>query len=350
VGTHGTIEIDGSHGEGGGQILRTALALSCLTGVPVRLANIRRGRPKPGLMPQHLAAVRAAQAATGAKVAGAERGSAELLFEPGSLRGGEIRLDVGTAGATTLVLQTLLPALVCAAATSRIVLTGGTHVPWSPCFEYVAEVLAPALGAMGCSVRAGIERHGFYPAGGGTLTAEVHPGRPRPLTLIERGRLRGISGVSAVGRLPASIAERQRDAALALLEREIGSDVPVEIATRSVRSASPGTYIFLRGDWEGFPAGFSALGAPGKRAEAVGEEAAGALIGHAATGMPVDFHLADQLVPFLAIAPGRSEIAVSRITRHLLTNLWTAARLLPVRFEVRGEEGRPGIFAVEPAP
>src|SRR5512139_925891 len=184
MGAHGAIEIDGSHGEGGGQILRTALALSCLTGVPMHIASIRRGRPKPGLMPQHLAAVRAAQAATGASVIGAARGSTELLFEPGALRDGEIRLDVGTAGATTLVLQTLLPALVCAAGPSRAILTGGTHVPWSPCFEYVAEVLVPALAAMGCSVSADIERHGFYPAGGGTLTAEVSPGRPRSLTIL----------------------------------------------------------------------------------------------------------------------------------------------------------------------
>ena len=350
MGLIGAIEIDGSHGEGGGQILRTALALACLTGESVRLVNIRRGRPRPGLMPQHLAAVRAAQAATGAAVAGAERGSGELLFEPGALRGGEIRLDIGTAGAATLVLETLLPALLCAAGPSRVTLTGGTHVPWSPCFEYLAEVLAPALAAMGCAMRLGIERHGFYPAGGGILTADVHPGRPHPISLLERGRLRGISGVSAVGRLPASIAERQRDAALALLEREIGAAIPVEIAVPSVRSSSPGTCLFLRADWEGCAAGFGALGAPGKRAEAVGEEAARGLIEHAATGMPVDPHLADQLVPFLSIARGKSAIAVSRITRHLLTNLWTAGRLLPIRCLVSGVEGGPGTVAIEPAP
>jgi RNA 3'-terminal phosphate cyclase (ATP) len=146
-----------------------------------------------------------------------------------------------------------------------------------------------------------------------------------------------------------SIAERQRDAALALLEREIGSAVPIEIVATGVRSASPGTYLFLRGDWEGCSAGFSSLGAPGKRAETVGAEAARGLIEHAATGMPVDPHLADQLVPFLAIAPGRSSIAVSRITRHLLTNLWTAGQFLPIRWVVSGVEGEAGTVVIEAA-
>jgi RNA 3'-terminal phosphate cyclase (ATP) len=344
----GAVEIDGSRGEGGGQILRTALALSCVTGTPVRLVNIRRGRARPGLMPQHLAAVRAAQAASGAVVAGAAKGSTELRFEPRRLTGGDIRLDVGTAGAVTLVLQTLLPALVCAAGPSRVSFTGGTHVPWSPCVEFLQGVLLPALAAMGCTMSVTCARHGFYPAGGGILTAEVRPGRPAPLTIRGRGLLRGIDGVSVVGRLPASIADRQRDAALALLDRELGAAAPVTIATATVRSASPGTYLFLRGDWEGCAAGFTALGAPGKRAEAVGEEAARALLEHAGAGMPVDLHLADQLVPFLALARGRSEIAVSRITRHLLTNLWTASLLLPIRSEVRGEEGSPGMVAIEP--
>jgi RNA 3'-terminal phosphate cyclase (ATP) len=337
------IEIDGSHGEGGGQILRTALALSCITGAPFRLVNLRRGRPRPGLQPQHLASVRAAGAVCDARVLGEAKGSTELVFHPGPIRGGDFALDVGTAGSVTLVLQTLVPALLFAGRPGRVRLTGGTHVPWSPSYDYLAEVFAPALSRLGGRVGLAIARHGFYPAGGGAVSAEVQPAaRLRPLIVTEEGGLVRIGGTSAVGRLPLSIAARQREAAIALLRGRLGDRVPLEIETRAVASRTPGTFIFLRAESPSWTAGFCAVGAPGKRAEAVGEEAALALLSHAGSGAPVDPHLADQLVPYLAVADGDSEIATSCLTRHLMTNLWTAGRFLPVRYEVTGKEGAPG--------
>jgi len=340
------IEIDGSHGEGGGQILRTALALSCITGAPFRLVNVRKGRPRPGLQPQHLASVRAAGAVSGARVIGDAKGSTELLFHPGPIRGGDLALDIGTAGSVTLVLQTVIPALLFAEMPSRVRLTGGTHVPWSPSFHYLAEIFAPALARMGGHVRLAIARHGFYPAGGGAVSAEARPAaRLRPLIVTEGGGLARVRGTSGVGRLPLSIAERQRDAAIALLRGRLGERVSIEIETRAVASPTPGTFLFLRADSRNWAAGFCALGAPGKRAETVGEEAAQALLSHAG-GAPVDPHLADQLVPYLAIASGTSEIATSCVTRHLLTNLWTVSQFLPMRYEVTGKEGEPGHLRV----
>jgi RNA 3'-terminal phosphate cyclase (ATP) len=339
------IEIDGSHGEGGGQILRTALALSCITGAPFRLVNIRKGRPRPGLQAQHVAAVRAARAVCDARVTGEAIGSADLLFHPGPIRGGDLALDVGTAGSVTLVLQTVIPALLFAAMPSRVRVTGGTHVPWSPSFPYLAEVFAPALAGLGCQVSCDIERHGFYPAGGGAVSVRIHPAAAlRPLTVTEGGCLVRVRGTSGVGKLPVSIAERQRDAAIALLRSQLGKSVPIEIETRAVTSPTPGTYLFLRADSRNWTAGFCALGAPGKRAETVGEEAARALLSHAAGRAPVDPHLADQLVPYLSVAGGTSEIATSRVTRHLLTNLWTVRQFLPVTYEVTGKEGEPGLL------
>jgi RNA 3'-terminal phosphate cyclase (ATP) len=337
------IEIDGSHGEGGGQILRTALALSCITDAPFRLVSIRKGRPKPGLQPQHLTSVRAAAAVCDARVAGDAKGSTELLFHPGPIRGGDLALDVGTAGSVTLVLQTVIPALLFAGTPSRVRLTGGTHVPWSPSYHYIAEVFGPALARMGGHVLFSITRCGFFPAGGGSVRAEVQPAaRLRPLVMTEAVELVRVSGTSGVGGLPLSIAERQRDAAIALLGDRLGEGLPLEIETRAVAAPTPGTFLFLRADSRNWAAGFCAVGARGKRAETVGEEAARALLSHAAAGAPVDPHLSDQLVPYLAVAGGISEFATSCVTRHLLTNLWTVSQFLPVQYEVTGKEGEPG--------
>ena len=348
------IEMDGSHGEGGGQILRTALALSCITGAPFRLVNIRKGRPKPGLQPQHLASVRAAGAVCDARVVGDASGSTELLFHPGPIQGGDLALDIGTAGSVTLVLQTVIPALLFAASPCRMRLTGGTHVPWSPSFDYAEQIFVPALARLGGHVRLAITRYGFYPAGGGAVSVETQPAaRLRPLVVTEGGGLVRVSGTSGVGGLPMSIAARQRDAAIALLSDRLGERVPLEIETRALASPTPGTFLFLRADSRSWAAGFCAIGARGKRAETVGAEAALALLSHAGGSAPVDPHLADQLVPYLAIAGGTSEFATSCVTRHLLTNLWTVRQFLPVRYEVTGKEGAPGrvrVTGVEKAP
>lgn len=338
------IEIDGSRGEGGGQILRTALALSCLNRKPFHIVNIRRNRKKPGLQPQHLTGVRAAQAVSGAKVAGDSAGSMELTFIPGEVKAGEFSFDVGTAGSTLLVLQTLLPPLFLAESGSRITLSGGTHVPFSPSFDYVSDVFAPVLAKLGLDVRLSIESYGFYPRGGGKIHAEIRPaGKILPLRSVKRGKLLGIAGTSAVGRLPRSIAERQSRAAEDKIGSGIaGSDDLVRIDILDAQTPGQGTFLFLRAEAEHSVAGFTSLGAIGKRAEAVGEEAAAELLDYVSAGSAMDAHLPDQIVPYLSLCGKKSEFTTSRITQHLLSNLWVTGLFRTFTHTIEGEIGKPG--------
>ncbi len=345
------IAIDGSRGEGGGQILRTALSLSCLFGEPFRMFDIRRGRPKPGLMPQHLAAVEAARRISGARVSGDVPGSAELVFSPGEVAGGEIVLDIGTAGSTVLVLQAVAPALLFAGRESEVVLSGGTHVPFSPSYHYAAGVFAPALRRLGLDIRLSIGSYGFYPRGGGKIRARLVPAKAvAPLRAEGRGTLLAVTGESGVGSLPLSIAERQKEAALAMIRAASpGSAGKADVRSISVGTPGQGTFVFLVAESEGGAAGFGALGARGKRAESVGEEAANAFLEYLAAGeSALDPHLADQLVPYLAMSGGESVFTTSRVTQHLLTNLWAVGLFRPFRYDVEGELGRPGRVRIRP--
>jgi RNA 3'-terminal phosphate cyclase (ATP) len=341
------LEIDGSYGEGGGQILRTALSLSCLLGRPFRIVNIRKkralGRGRVGLMPQHLAVVRALKEICGARVVGDRDASMDLAFEPGPVRPGEYRFDVGTAGSTSLLLQAILPTLLMEKRPSSIALTGGTHVVYSPTFHYISEVFLPALTVLGIHARALIENYGFYPRGGGKVILDVAPSLGvRPLSSYSCNIL-NIRGISGVGNLPLSIAQRQKDAALRILEEE---GYPAEIDSVSVPAFGAGTFIFLIAETDLLRAGFSALGERGKRAEIVGAEAARALIGHLKTGACLDEHLADQIVIYLAMTKGESSFTTSRISPHLLTNLWVIERFLNIRYRIEGDQGSPGIVTV----
>lgn len=252
--------------------------------------------------------------------------------------------SIGTAGAVTLVLQTVIPPLLFAGSRSDIIITGGTHVPFSPSYHYLAGVFAPMLARLGGTIRLTIESCGFYPRGGGRVCCRVEPARELcPLVVPDPGRLLRVTGESGVGNLPFSIAERQRQAARELLA---AGGIEAEIATVETPARGKGTFLFLRAESAESFAGATALGAMGKRAEAVGEEAARELLDYCRSGMALDPHLADQLALYLALAAGRSSFTTARLSRHLLTNLWVAGRFLAIRAMIDGSAGTPGTVSI----
>lgn len=335
------ITIDGAFGEGGGQIIRTSLMLSALTGRPLEIVRIRAGRRKPGLQAQHLTAVRAAAALCDAAVAGGEVGSERLLFAPrGPVRAGDHAFVIGTAGATTLVAQTtLLPLALAGGGVLQV--EGGTHVAFAPTADYLQGVYAPSLAACGLDVAMRAERPGFFPRGAGLLEVVAEAGRPRPLVREDRGALTAIRARIVTARLPTHVAER---GAQALREAFADLGAPIEVEIHEREAACPGAAITLVAEAEGGPAGFSALGERGKRMEEVAHEAAGALRAWHARDVAVDEHLADQLVPVLALAPGESRWTTWPVTEHLRTVLHVVRTFLPVEASV--EEGPDGIGRV----
>lgn len=343
------VEVDGNFGEGGGQIVRTSLSLSCLYGIPFRIRNIRSNRKKPGLMRQHLTCVLAAARICGGEVAGAEVGASEFTFIPGHVTSGTYRFDIGTAGSTSLVLQTLIPPLLRTDSISRISITGGTHVPVSPTFHYLSKVFLPALSALGIRVDLTMVRPGFYPKGGGEIVAVIHPAATiTPLSATGPTVIQKVDLESAVSALPLSIAERQREAAIRLIRPQVPGNINLSTKTTEVHAYSPGTFIFICGEGVPIPSGFSSIGVRGKPAETVGAEAAEAFLSHYRSEKQVDPHLADQLVIYLSLATGISSFSTSCITRHLLTNLHVMGLFREVEFEIAGREGHQGMVTVKP--
>ena len=338
------LTIDGSYGEGGGQILRTTLALSVMLGRPVRLENIRAGRKKPGLAAQHLTGVSAAAEVSGGEVRGAELGSQQIELSPGPIRAGECRFDIGTAGSTSLVLQTVLPALCRADGPSEVTITGGTNVPWSPPFEYIDLVFAPALAELGLRLSVERRRLGFYPKGGGELVARVQPASGvRPIDWQEPGDIDIVLLRNITSGVPDHVLKRQEAEALRRLRN---GDVPCKAHSQELRAYSPGTMLFLAAKRERGAGGFSSLGKRGKRAEEVATEAVHGLSAYLKSGAAIDCHLADQLLLYLALADGTSRFTTEAITLHLLTNAWAIEQFLGPAFEIEGDEGEPGRVTV----
>lgn len=337
------ITIDGSQGEGGGQILRSALALSLVTGKPFRIGNIRARRKKPGLMRQHLTAVNAAAEVGTAHVSGNAIGSRELAFAPTALRSGRYHFAVGTAGSCSLVLQTVLPALIIADGPSEILLEGGTHNPAAPPFDFLAGAFLPLLNRMGPSVTAALERPGFYPAGGGRMRVKVTPSRKLfPLYLLQRGEVLTQTARATVARLPRSIAERE----IAVVREKLawGED------RLSVRvepdSSGPGNVLVLAVASEHVTEIFTGFGELGVSAETVAGRTVKEVREYLASGVPVGRHLADQLLLPLALAGGGAFRTLSP-TAHTITNLEVLRLFLDLDIKVEQQDEQGWLVSIE---
>lgn len=332
--TDSTIELDGAQGEGGGQILRTALSLAMLQNRPLRLRNVRAGRRKPGLMRQHLACVRAAASVSSATVDGAEIGSTALEFRPGAIRAGHFDFKIGSAGSTMLVLQTVLPALLRADGASRIVLEGGTHNQMAPSSDFIADAFLPQLARMGANVAMTVERHGFFPAGGGCVDVRIVPAALRPLQLLERGESRGIDATVLLRSLPQHIAQRELDMAAQRLT----------LTGRSQRDLKGGTgpanALVLTATFEHVSEVVVGLGEHGVSAEMVASSASDELRAYLAHGAPVGEHLADQLLLPLVLAGGGSFVT-GRPTPHLETNAAVIRAFGAADIDIRPDDGDP---------
>jgi len=380
--TTATVELDGSRGEGGGQILRTALALAMITGRPLRMRRIRAGRAKPGLRRQHLACVEAAAMLCHAEVRGATLGSQDLTFVPGAITGGELAIDIGTAGSTTLVVQTILVPAIAAGRPLRAVITGGTHNPLAPPFEFLDRVYAPHLRAMGADLELTLDRHGFASGGElasdtgggepaddagdlgkarrgrgprgaaagagedrrarhGQLTVTVGPGALRPIEVMTAGPITARRATAIVARLPSHVAAREH----AVVQARLGF-APGECEVRDVPAGAPANVLLLeveRAEGRELVSGF---GEKGVRAELVAERACDALAAFLAADVPVGAHLADQLLLPLAIAGG-GQFRAAALTPHALTNIATIQHFLELAITVEpGGDGGDAIVRV----
>lgn len=311
------LEIDG--GDGGGQVFRSAVGLAAVTGRPVRVENVRGTRSDPGLKHQHLAALEAVARCCDAAVEGASLGSETVTFEPGAVRGGEVGVDVPTAGSVMLVFDAVLPLATVLDEPLTVRASGGTDVAWSPSSTFYRRVKLPLLARCGLVGSLAVQRHGFYPRGGGQATLSLAPAELDRIDLAERGDGGRMHVASLCSRdlAPADVALRQATAAI---ERLRDADVPVVGETVSVVDApTPGSAVLVRAEYGGAMAGFDALGEKGRPAEDVGEAAAErAIEHHGGTGV-VDVHLADQILPFLALAGGR--VGIPAVTEHVETHL-----------------------------
>lgn len=335
------LTIDGSFGEGGGQIIRTSLALSLITGKAFRVERVRARRDPPGLKRQHLAAVHAAQHVGAAEVSGARVGAREFTFVPGEVTPGEYTFSIGTAGSSTLVLQTILPPLMKAAGPSVVTLEGGTHNAFAPPFEFLQKSFLPLVNRTGPRVTAELERYGFYPPGGGRFHVYVEPSEePRRLDLNEAGRTRARRAVALVVKLPPSIGGRE----LAVVRDMLGFADDELHVEESRNALSPGNVVFIEVESEHLTEVFTSVGERGLPAETVAARAAAEAARYFERGAPVDEHLADQLLIPLALGGGGS-YTTGPPSLHTTTNVEVVKKFLDVAISL--EEQRGGVWRVD---
>lgn len=325
------IGIDGSYGSGGGQIIRTALALSALTGKEFRIFNIRAKRKKPGLQPQHLSCVNAVAKLCNAKVEGNFLGSNNIEFFPGRISEENLKIDIGTAGSISLVLQALMPALVKITKPIEMEIIGGTDVKLAPTIDYIKNVLLNLLEKIGYDAKIEILRRGFYPKGGGIIKFGVMPPEIKRYEFIEREKLLCINGISVASESlrKARVAERQAEEVKKLL---YNFNLPLNIKTEYIEAYSDGSVVTLWLETEKSILGASALGERGKRSEDVAKEAAEKLVDEIKNNAVVDKHASDQLLPYLALTEGI--LKASEITEHAKTNAFVIEKFLPVKFKI----------------
>jgi RNA 3'-phosphate cyclase len=341
--------VDGSFGEGGGQILRTAVYFSMVLGVPIHVTKIRAGRRIPGLRPQHSATIKILGRICSAEVAGADVGSTELRFSPGEVKTSRGSFDLGTAASIPLVLQAVIPAVSLMGSSYEAELVGGTDVPWSPTSDYLERVVAPAMKAVGIGFSFKVDRRGYYPNGGGRATVRIEScERVEPMQMSsKRIRLGTVCVASRCGRLPVSVAERQAKAAVSAL-RPRGVEV-VETDVTLEDSVSPGSSMLVSQHGDGSYIGGDSIGARGRPAEAVGKEAAENFLAAFATGARADAHLADMLGPVLCLSESPSALLIPFVTEHLRTSLSVAKKFTSADFgfEHRGDAA---LLSISPQP
>lgn len=329
------IEIDGSFGEGGGSVVRIAIALSAVTNKPCKIYNIRAKRAKGGLQAQHLEAVKALAKLSDAEVKGAHLGSTALEFHPRKIRSGNISISIPTAGSTGLVLQGLMIAAIHADGNVKITISGGaTNGKWAMPLNYATNVLLPLLEKMGYKAIINIERYGYYPKGGSRVSVVIEPCNLFPLMLTERGAVIKIEGVSHAAQelSKAQVVERQQKTARDIIFKEL--KIAADVRAQYNDTICPGSAIELWALCEKSVLGSDGLGELGKRSEDVGKEAAQHLVEQIRSGAAVDEYAEDQLIPYMALAAG-SEIKVPKLTGHTKTNIWLVEQFLPVKFEVK---------------
>jgi RNA 3'-terminal phosphate cyclase (ATP) len=332
------IRIDGSYGEGGGQIARTAVTLSAITKKPIEIVNIRAKRENPGLRPQHVNAINAVASLCDAQVENIRVGSDTIKFIPNEMRNDSLKVDVGTAGSVTLILQTVIPAASLSGKRVSVELRGGTDVPWSPTLDYLRFVVQPAFSMVGIDFDIDVQRRGYYPVGGGIVKAAIEPcTNPNTFDMIKAPKIEPAM-VSVCASLPAHVAQRQIAAALSILQK---SGVACNSYSASVeQSSSPGSSILVYAVSNFGPfIGGDAIGERGKRAEHVGTEAAEKFLVTYNSNAPVDEHLADMIVLPLCLANGKSRFVVNRASQHLNTNLYVTSKIVGCKYEIGKADG-----------